>query len=152
MQLKQHIKSLLILTALKTFYQSYLHCLRTQNVRRKGLVWRGLTGQRRRFIPKAMRWFNLLRAEHLWGGKSIAPEKSMNKSAHGTNSDVGTLANWIPRNKAHYSILLRGTKIWTTIPFAHGIPIGRQACAHCAIAGAGKNAVRPAKKQCEMYN
>lgn len=36
--------------------------------------------------------------------------------------------------------------------FAHGIPIGRQACAHCAIAGADKNAVRPAKKQCEMYN
>lgn len=39
-----------------------------------------------------------------------------------------------------------------TIRFAHGIPIGRQACAHCAIAGADKNAVRPAKKQCEMYN
>lgn len=151
MQLKQHIKSLLILTALK-YFLPIISTLRTQNVRRKGLVWRGLTGQRRRFIPKAMRWFNLLRAEHLWGGKSTAPEKSMNKSAHGTNSDLGIFANWIPRNEAHYSIISRGTKIWMTIPFAHGIPIGRQACAHCAIAGAGKNAVRPAKKQCEMYN
>lgn len=76
----------------------------------------------------------------------------MNKSAHGTNSDLGIFANRIPRNKAHYSVISRGTKFWMTIPFAHGIPIGRQACAHCAIAGAGKNAVQPAKKQCEMYN
>lgn len=36
--------------------------------------------------------------------------------------------------------------------FAHGVLTGRQAGAHCAIAGADKNAVRPAKKQCEMYN
>lgn len=52
----------------------------------------------------------------------------------------------------HITALFSDTDFGCALSFAHGIPIGRQACAHCAIAGADKNAVRPAKKQCEMYN
>lgn len=118
---------------------------------------------KRRFIPKAMRFSLLCAAEHLLGEKSRAPEKSMNKSSSKNPSQsVQTVTS-----RAFYFLFLKcivfikEPRNCPLSPLLSTCIISHLFCSWSfhwqtsmralCIAGADLNAVRPAKKQCEVY-
>lgn len=91
MQLKQHIKSL-NLNCFKKLFTNHIYTKNTEcQEERFGL--KRVNWPEETLYPKSNALIQFAARRAPVRGKSIAPEKSMNKSAHGTNSDLGIFAN-----------------------------------------------------------